>query len=346
MQLTARSRKDAVHSDFTLSSELSSTTMAPLRGIPSALHNLHHQSTSRFTTAPARTHALQLVKHPNSSRNSQAPAEIAQERHSLQFELSGTACTQASYAPSSCTGLHYHEDSNLVLVLSGSLKHRMCSRSTALGTSSVLYVPAGELHDTNFGSDGTSCFFIGIDDTWVKGRLDGLDSGSLPPAIMPEGGTLRPLVLKIYQEFVNPDSVSDLIVEGALLELIARWQRQGTGRNRKPPAWLESVRTILHDSFRESLSLNHLAAEVGIHPSHIAREFHNTYRLTIGEYIRQLRIAFVADQLCGPLIQGSLTQLALLAGFSSHAHMCSVFKRVLGMTPTEYKRVHGNSAIG
>src|SRR5258706_10738507 len=42
----------------------------------------------------------------------------------------------------------------------------------------------------------------------------------------------------------------------------------------------------------------------------------------------------------GAAAQGhpSLTDLALCAGFSSHAHMAAMFKRVTGMTPTEYRK--------
>lgn len=37
----------------------------------------------------------------------------------------------------------------------------------------------------------------------------------------------------------------------------------------------------------------------------------------------------------------SLTDLALDAGFSSHAHMAAVFNRLIGMPPGEYRKAHG-----
>jgi len=84
----------------------------------------------------------------------------------------------------------------------------------------------------------------------------------------------------------------------------------------------------------------------GVHPSHVAREFHRIYGMTVGDYIRKLRVEFVADRLIQPHKDTpSLTDLALCAGFSSHAHMAAIFKRVTGMTPTEYRKAHGITSI-
>jgi AraC family transcriptional regulator len=92
--------------------------------------------------------------------------------------------------------------------------------------------------------------------------------------------------------------------------------------------------------------LNHIAQVAEVHPSHVAREFHRAYGMTIGDYMRKLRVEFVAERLVHPHKDtGSLTDMALCAGFSSHAHMASVFKRVTGMTPTEYRRAHGITSI-
>jgi AraC family transcriptional regulator len=103
---------------------------------------------------------------------------------------------------------------------------------------------------------------------------------------------------------------------------------------------------LLHDSFRESISLSDLSQAVGVHSSHIAREFHRVYSLTVGEYIRKLRVDFVAENLRNCSKGGdSLTDLAVQAGFSSHAHMTSTFKRVTGMTPSRYQKVHRITSI-
>lgn len=278
-----------------------------------------------------------------SSRETAAVAALCDK---LRFQNSGIDCRRALYRPGSSTGLHYHDDTNIVFALSGSLTQTMSSRSSVLGSSSLMYVPAGEMHATNFGPQGASCFFVAIDESWVDKKLESAKIDAKGPRIATDGNPLQALVLRMYEEFRSPDSLSELIVEGTLLELLGRWFRQGSLQQQNAPGWLRSVRTLLQDSFRESVSLSDLSKAVGVHPSHIAREFHRVYGLTIGEYIRKLRVDLVGEKLRerGQTAE-TLTDLALQAGFSSHAHMSSVFKRTTGMTPSEFKKAHGMTSI-
>lgn len=262
----------------------------------------------------------------------------------FRFGNSGIECRRARYKSTS-TDRHYHEDTNIVLALSGSLTQTMCSQSTVLPPGSLMYVPAGEVHATDFGPHGALCFFVSIEEGWLEKRLENSKTGAASPKIATRG-YLPAFAHKMYEEFKDPDSLSDLIVEGALLELLGRWHREENHPHRDPPGWLRTVRTLLHDSFREPISLGDLSNAVGVHPSHISREFHRTYGLTTGEYIRKLRVEFVVEKLRNTESEAaSLTDLALDAGFSSHAHMSAVFKRVTGMTPSQYDRDHTATSI-
>lgn len=276
----------------------------------------------------------------NSSGMHRETAAVAAVCDKFLFQNSGIECRRALYRAATSTGRHYHDETNVVLTLSGSLSQTMCSRSTVLESTNLMYVPAGEVHATDFGPQGARCFFVAIDSQWVENRFESAKVNANVPRIA-AGAYLETCALRMYQEFKNPDPLSDVIVESALLELLGRWFREGTGRHASGPGWLRCVTALLQDSFRESISLRDLSQAVGVHSSHIAREFHRKYGLTVGEYIRKLRVDFIAAELRSPGKHTScLTDLALQAGFSSHAHMTSVFKRVMGMTPSEYQKAH------
>jgi AraC family transcriptional regulator len=123
----------------------------------------------------------------------------------------------------------------------------------------------------------------------------------------------------MFTELKSPDALSDLIVEGAFLELLGRWFRGGSRQPSDAPSWMRRVNAFLQDSFCNAVSLNDVAQVAGVHPSHVAREFHRIYGMTVGDYIRKLRVEFVAERLIQPHKDTpSLTDLALCAGFSSH----------------------------
>ena len=278
----------------------------------------------------------------NAASISREIAVIAARCEKVRFPNSGIECRRALYSAASSTGRHYHNDANLVFTLSGSFIQSMSLQATLLTAHSLMYVPAGEMHATSFGSRGARCFFVGIDAMWIGRRLDGAKIDGTRPRITAGRSYLQPFALKMYEEFRDPDPLSEMIVEGALLELFGRWFREGSPRHQGAPGWLRSVKILLHDSFRESISLADISQSVGVHPSQIAREFHRAYNVTVGEYIRKLRVDFVAEKLRHPGGRAEdLTDVALQAGFSSHAHMSSIFKRMTGMTPSQYKKAHG-----
>jgi len=263
----------------------------------------------------------------------------------LQFSNARIDCKQARYDPAALRPRHYHDSAWVVFTLTGSFALTMRSAESLLMPRSLLYVPAGEAHSNVFGSQGAGVFVTAIDPAWIGDRLEIVSAEAEKPRIAP-AGLLTGLALKIYREFRSPDALSDLIVEGAFLELLGRWFRQDFHKDRSAPLWLRQVKGLLHDSFCEAVSLNQVAQAAGVHPSHAAREFRRAYGMTIGEYVRKLRVESVAQQLVLPRKEAvSLADLALGAGFSSQAHMSAVFKRMMGMTPSEYRKAHAHQSL-
>jgi AraC family transcriptional regulator len=247
---------------------------------------------------------------------------------------------EAHYQQGASMAPHYHDEACLVLILSGFAAHTEGRHITELHPGSVLYLPPAQRHGDVFGPSGARCIVIKIDPLWIHRLCRDFDG--LTPRVTRDGH-LYALGVAIHQEIKKPDDLSGLIMEGSLLELFGRWKRDRRRRAQCLPAWLERAETILVDSFRESISLQELSRSVGVHPVRMAREFRRVYGVTAGAYVRKLRIDFVAERLRAPgkATYSTLTDLALDAGFSSHAHMSFAFKRITGFTPSEFRKLHG-----
>jgi AraC family transcriptional regulator len=110
-----------------------------------------------------------------------------------------------------------------------------------------------------------------------------------------------------------------------------------SGRWRRPPEFLApSILKISLDYIQAHLesvlSLNAIATVVGFSPYHFARAFRATTGMSPYQYVLRARV-----QKAQRLLQtsrASLTDIAIASGFSSHAQMCSAFKRLLNKTPT------------
>ena len=79
-----------------------------------------------------------------------------------------------------------------------------------------------------------------------------------------------------------------------------------------------------------------LAKEAGVHPVHVARVFRRQHGTTVAGYVRKLRVAWAQEELLRP---GATTvEVALAAGFADQSHFARVFRRVVGLTPGQWRR--------
>ena len=150
------------------------------------------------------------------------------------------------------------------------------------------------------------------------------------------GNSLIGLIMKIRREALHTDALSQLVIEGLMLEVVAEASRfTGAASEGQYPRWLRQVREILHDSCFERLTLSDIGKSVGIHPVYLAGVFRQRYGCSVGEYLRQLRIEFACREIS--TTDAPLAQIALAAGFTHQSQFSRTFKRVTGLTPAQYR---------
>lgn len=99
---------------------------------------------------------------------------------------------------------------------------------------------------------------------------------------------------------------------------------------------LRRAMACVERDYAQELSLTRLAGEAGVTPQHLCRLFRTALRMSPNDYIIQRRI-----QAAQKMIQAgelSLAEIAGAAGFSSAGYFSTVFRRCVGMSPSEYRR--------
>jgi AraC family transcriptional regulator len=77
-----------------------------------------------------------------------------------------------------------------------------------------------------------------------------------------------------------------------------------------------------------------LADDIGVHPVHLARVFRAHYGMSIGTYLRGLRLDWAACQLP---TNTPLSEIAAGAGFVDQSHFTRAFRIHTGLTPGQYR---------
>lgn len=112
---------------------------------------------------------------------------------------------------------------------------------------------------------------------------------------------------------------------------------------RRMTSWrLKRILDHFEARLAEEIHLADLATDVGLSESYLARTFQAATGTTLHAALMERRIARARLLIEGASRRGapaSLADIATATGFSSHAHMTTAFRRVLGITPSEWLRM-------
>ena len=247
--------------------------------------------------------------------------------------VGGLVLAEVEYEPGRHIQRHVHAHARFVLVLKGALTEIRGDDTGTYGPSTVLFRRADEPHAYVVAKGGAICLIVDIDPAWIdRARTH---APVLARSAAFRSGFIVHLAHRLHGEFGLRDEVSRLAIESIALGVLAEASRRvSRARERPAPAWLHHARSLVERHFAEPLSLTAIAAQVGVHPVHLARSFRRDYQTTCAGYVRQLRIEFARRELAGG---ASLSTIAMAAGFCDQSHFTRLFKQYTGLTPTEYR---------
>lgn len=257
-----------------------------------------------------------------------------QGRVTKSLRVSDFILTEATYKARSRLARHAHERSYFCFVLHGTYTERYGRREIFCKPSSVTFRASDETHEALLHDTDSRVFVIEISPRWIETlRADSLSLKSDHDFY--EGATPR-LCASLNREFHRTDTAARLAIEGLAIELLAEASRQRSTSVRTVPAWLKQAREMIVEQFPEALQLAQIAGAVGVHPVYLATAFREKFGITIGEFVRKLRI----EHACAELVKGDLplATIALQAGFVDQSHFSKVFKLYIGTTPARYRR--------
>jgi AraC family transcriptional regulator len=239
------------------------------------------------------------------------------------------------YHPNQVLSRHSHEQAYISVNLRGAYVEQCGLHEWECRDGGTIFHAAGESHANRFSEAGARLLISEIKPQF----LAQLHDQGLPTNQQSSLRSLhcRQLAVKLNHALTLDDPWSRLWAEGLGIELLAETLRPRLERPSSPdPDWLSTVKEILHDRYRERLTLKELANEVGVHPVHLARAFRQRYECCVGDLIRKLR----TQAACYDLLNSkhSLADIAAHNGFVDQSHLCRVLKQQTGLSPKQYRK--------
>ena len=97
----------------------------------------------------------------------------------------------------------------------------------------------------------------------------------------------------------------------------------------------EKVVEEIHRNFAYSISSKKLAAIAGFSVSQFERRFAKSFGTSPRQYLLRVRIEAAAHSLASS--SQTISEIALACGFCDHAHLSRTFRKIMHLSPTQYR---------
>lgn len=248
--------------------------------------------------------------------------------------VTGLHIVESVYQPNQSVPWHTHEWPYFTFVLRGGYNEDCQGKTWEITEGDVVLHEAGEAHADRMHAADNYLLNLELTQCWLDRIAE--CGARLDSRFTTRGAYFLQLGYRLHREVWSNERISALCIEGLALELIAEIVQ------RKVPCsgnarWFHRAVEYLRANFKESPTLQEVAEAAGVHPVHLAREFHRKQGLTVGGYIRKLRVELACQELITS--KQPIVDIATKAGFSDHSHMIRVFRRQTGLTPTEFRKL-------
>jgi AraC family transcriptional regulator len=243
--------------------------------------------------------------------------------------------TESRYTGHTQLPPHAHPAAYLSFVIAGSYVECVGRHQLTCGPNVLRYHPLGEVHRDMFGPRGGACLNV-----------------ELSPELSEHVGRVpsRPLTvdsvawqaLRLRREAARGDDTSQLVVQEIAIQLLdACHERARVIRTVNAAAPLRRAIDFVDAHLADRFTLGAVAEAAEVHETHLARLFKQRLGMTAGDYVRRRRVVRAEYQLRA-MPSASASSIAASLGFADLAHFSRTFRRVLGVTPSEYRRICSN----
>lgn len=252
--------------------------------------------------------------------------------------------------------LHWHEELQYVLVLSGSVIFQVNGDSYLLEQGEALFINKGTLHMSSKMSQGAKyvsfnfseqllCFFPDsrIKYKFVEKYINNAALSAFKITTSVCNGTeiisyLHKLKL-VYENdsFLREYDIS-LLITAIWRHLVICLEQQKYVQNKRQTAWVERTQVMLifiHQNYMRPISLTDIAKSAMVSNAECNRCFRNMLHTTPYDYLIQYRLKIALELLS--FSEWNITEISQKIGFNNVTHFIQTFRKKYGVSPKQYR---------
>lgn len=241
--------------------------------------------------------------------------------------------------------MHKHHEIELHYCIKGSILMKLSETEYKVMPGEMIVVGSMTAHELISKEVGTASLFIEFGPAFLHEYFDtlvDLDLGD--PIIKKEDFLDSPALLSALSDMIElngkSDEVSKMNSVGCIWRIaseIARIKRGESKRDEKKKSLkIEKVISYIHAHYAEDITLDDATSLVGYSKGSFCKTFKDATGMGFHSYLNNYRIQSSLYLLKNT--EMAIGEVAEAVGFSEFKSFCRVFKSVMGLTPSEYKR--------
>ena len=245
---------------------------------------------------------------------------------------------------------HWHEEYELLHVLSGEFELTLDGDTLRLHAGDVAFISAEQLH----GGTPINCIYecIVFDmrlllkcNDHCKQQISSIRHHhiSLQPRYAADDPSIRHTIPPMFRALHDQCPGYELITLGCLFQFLGEIYKHGAYQAAEPTddgrkvLQLKQVFELIETNYAYPLTLTDMAAAVHMSPKYFCRFFRATTHRTPVDYLNYYRIEAACNEIAAT--DRNLTEIALDSGFSSLNYFIRQFKKYKGITPGQYQEM-------
>jgi AraC family transcriptional regulator len=249
------------------------------------------------------------------------------------IHLDGVTLTDTEYSQDRVPW-HFHENNYFTFILEGGMTEGNKKEIYECCAGDLLFHNWQDAHYNIASGKFTRGFHVELGSAWFESfdMVNDLTQGSIDIS----NTRVKTLMYNIFKEMKLTGTAGQLSIDALLLETFGLLGKMKGTVDKKKPKWVARIKEMLKES-PDNWKLADLARSLNVHPVHLSREFSRYFDMTLGDYIRTIKVQRALALL--PNSELSLTDITFECGFADQSHFIRSFRSYYHVTPLSYRKL-------
>ncbi|WP_046215733.1 helix-turn-helix transcriptional regulator [Paenibacillus wulumuqiensis] len=247
---------------------------------------------------------------------------------------------------------HVHPHYEMYILLSGERTYFIRDQIYEVRTGDIVFIGKNELHRTLPGElPDHKRIVVYFNDRFVEQHFGEHEQWLLQPfqrdypvfhTAVRDQALIQPVIQQLVRELTMQAEGYELLIHHLVMELLIHCARSQTAASAEPMArrtamqqQMSDIAQYIKQNHQQPLSLQGIADQFHLSPSHLSRMFKRTTGFHLTEYMNTVRI-----QTAQQLLRESglkIIDIAEASGFGNFSHFGKIFKQMCQVSPREYR---------